>query len=69
MRAADASLSLSVEQRRAELTGLLAAGILRMRKRRWLAGEPERMPYETAPESSAQGLEDSDQTVLSVHAG
>ena len=60
---------LSPEQRRRELTGILATGILRLRNRRLLGGEPGRAPRETSPESAVQGLEVSDKTVLSVHAG
>ena len=60
---------LTPEQRHRELTGILAAGILRLRKRRLLVGEPGRTPGETSPESAARGLEVSDKTVLSVHAG
>lgn len=60
---------LSPEQRRRELTGILAAGVLRLRKRRLLAGEPGQTPRENSPESPARRLEVSDKTVLSVHAG
>lgn len=57
------------EQRRRELAEILAAGILRLRKRRLLAGVPSRTPRENSPESPASRLEVSDGTVLSVHAG
>lgn len=59
---------LSPEQRRRELTGILAAGILRLRKHRLLAAEPGQTPRESSLES-ASCLEVSGETVLSVHAG
>lgn len=49
----------------AELAAILAAGILRLRKQRLLAGEP----VQTPPESSAIRLEVPAKTVLSVQAG
>ena len=60
---------LSSEQRRRELTGILAAGILRLRKHRLLASEPGPTPRENSLESTASCLEVSDETVLSVDAG
>ena len=63
------SSELSPEQRRHELTGILAKGLLRLRRHRLLAGEPDRTPHENSPESPATRLEVSDKTVLSVHAG
>lgn len=63
------SSDLAPEQRRHELAGILATGILRLRKHRFLAGGSERTPRENSPESSASRLEVSDKTVLSVHAG
>ena len=56
---------LAPEQRRRELAGILATGILRLRKHRLLAGEPSG----NSPESPTRRLEVSDGTVLSVHAG
>ena len=60
---------LTADQRRRELAGILAAGVLRLRKRRLLAGEPAQMPRETSPESAAERLEVSGETVLSVQSG
>ncbi len=60
---------LTLDQRRRELVEILAAGILRLRKRRLLTGERSRTPCETSHESPAHRLEVSDKTVLSVHAG
>ena len=60
---------LAPEQRRRELAGILATGILRLRKHRLLTGEPGQAPREISPESPASRLEVSDKTVLSVHAG
>lgn len=60
---------LSPEQRRRELTGILAAGILRLRKHRLLESEPGSTPRETSLESAASCLEVSGETVLSVQAG
>lgn len=60
---------LSPEQRRRELTSILAAGILRLRKHRLLAAEPAPTPRESSLKSAAPCLEVSDETVLSVHAG
>jgi hypothetical protein len=60
---------LSPEQRRHELTGILAVGVTRLRQRRLLAGEPAAPPPETAPKSAASCLEVRDETVLSVHTG
>lgn len=60
---------LTPEQRRRELAEILARGILRLRKRRLLAGEPGQTPCQISPESPASPLEVSDGTVLSVHAG
>jgi len=60
---------LAPEQRRREFAGILATGILRLRKHRLLAGEPVRTPHENSPESPVTRLEVSDKTVLSVHAG
>jgi hypothetical protein len=57
------------EERRCEIAGILAAGLLRLRKRRWLAGEPVETARKTSADSTAERLEVSDETVLSVHAG
>lgn len=63
------SSELSPEQRRHELAEILATGILRLRKHRFLAEAPARAPRENSPEFAATRLEVSDKTVLSVHAG
>jgi len=55
---------LSPDERRHELARILAAGLLRLRSRRQRVDQPE-----SALESTADGLEVSRETVLSVHAG
>jgi hypothetical protein len=60
---------LSPEQRRREVAGILAAGVLRLRKLRVLAGEPAETPQETSAESATGRLEVSGETVLSVESG
>ena len=68
MRHCDDPAELSPEQRRRELAGILAQGVLRLRKCRRLIGEVGAPPT-AAPESSAGRLEVSGETVLSVHTG
>ena len=58
---------LTPDQRRRELAGILAAGVLRLRKRRLLAGESAQTTRKTSAESAAGRLEVSGETVLSVH--
>jgi len=60
---------LSPEQRCRELAGILATGVLRLRKRRLLAGQPAETTRKTSVESAAERLEVSDETVLSVQSG
>ena len=60
---------LSPQQCRSELAGILTRGVLRLRKRRLLAGEVAVPPPSTAQEFSAGGLEVSAETVLSVPKG
>lgn len=69
MRPFDDPSELSSEQRHCELARVLAAGILRLRQRRLLAGEPAASPRKTVEKSPAAGLEVSGQTVLSVTTG
>ena len=69
MRSLYAPSELSPEQRRREVAGILAAGVLRLRKLRLLAGEPAQTPRETSAESDAGRLEVSGETVLSVESG
>jgi len=63
------SSELAPEERRRELSEILAAGILRLRKRRLLLGESSQTPRDNSLESSPTRLEVPDKTVLSVHAG
>ncbi len=58
---------LSAEQRLNELAGIFASGLMRLRKRQLLVGEPAEMPRKTSAESTAERLELSAETVLSVH--
>ncbi|QDU28842.1 hypothetical protein ETAA8_39470 [Anatilimnocola aggregata] len=58
---------LTPDQRRLEVAQLLARGLLRLRQRRRLSGNP--MPDNIPLESSAEGLEVPAETVLSVHTG
>ena len=60
---------LSPEQRCRELAGILAAGWLRLRNRRLLAGQPAKISRETSAESAAERLEVSGETVLSDQSG
>ena len=60
---------LAPEQRLRELAEILAGGILRLRKQRWLAGRPGHTPHANSPESPARRLEVLDKTGLSVHVG
>lgn len=69
MRPFDVPTELSPEQRRRELVGILAIGVLRHRQRRLLAGEVAAPTPKTVRESAAERLEVSDETVLSVHTG
>ena len=69
MRSLYAPSELSSEQRRREVAGIFAAGVLRLRKLRLLAGEPTESPRETPAESAAERLEVSGETVLSVQSG
>lgn len=59
---------MTPEQRRHELARILAQGVLRLQQRRRLIGNAAAPPT-TTPESSAEGLEVSAETVLSVHSG
>ena len=68
MRRCDDPTELSPEDRRRELAGILAQGVLRLRKCRRQTGEAAAPPT-AAPESSAGRLEVSGETVLSVHTG
>jgi len=69
MRSLYAPSELSSEQRRREVAGILAAGVLRLRKLRLLAGEPTELPRQTSAESPTGRLEVSGETVLSVESG
>jgi hypothetical protein len=60
---------LSSEQRRREVAGILAAGVLRLRKLRLLADEPAESPPQTSAKSPTGRLEVSGETVLSVESG
>lgn len=65
----DDPTGLSPEQRRRELVGILATGVLRHRQRRLLTGEVAAPMPRTVRESAAERLEVSGETVLSVHTG
>lgn len=69
MRSWYAPSELSPEQRRCELAGILATGVLRLRKLRLLADEPTETAGESPVESAADRLEVSGETVLSVTTG
>ena len=62
----DVTTELTAEERLAEITSILAAGILRLHKRFALPTENGQI---IAPESSPEGLEVPDETRLSVCAG
>jgi hypothetical protein len=67
---ADHPTILTPLQRRCELAALLARGLLRLHERRVLAVAPTGPPAaENPPESVANCLELSGETVLSVHTG
>ena len=59
---------LTPEQRRQELAGILAAGVVRLHARTALDATPSRN-LENPQESSLSGLEVRSKTVLSVHRG
>ena len=56
---------MSPEQRRRELARILAAGVLRLRKRRLFSESPEKPSSESSAESAAGGLDVPAKTVLS----
>jgi hypothetical protein len=61
---------LTPEQRRRELAGILARGVVRLRHRQRLAGKTApTLPAKTLLESSAGRLAVPTETVLSVHTG
>lgn len=68
-RAADAQSDMSPDQRRRELAHILAFGVLRLRKRQWLACPPAETTRKTTEKPATAGLEVSDETVLSVESG
>ena len=69
MRPTIFSCELTPDRRRQEIATILAAGVLRLRKLR-LLGDATTPHGPTNPlELSAQGLEVSGKTVLSVHSG
>ncbi|MGV3483335.1 MAG: hypothetical protein ACO1RT_02820 [Planctomycetaceae bacterium] len=55
----DDPAELSPQQRQCELVGILAAGFLRLRERRLLAGDRTAQSAEKPGESADDGLEDS----------
>ena len=59
---------LTADQRRAELCRILAAGVLRLRKRRVLVGMSAKTSRDSQ-KSADERLEVSGETVLSVHTG
>jgi len=60
---------LSPAERLREVASIFAAGVLRLRKRRQLAGEPAATHVAEAPKFAAGRLEISGETVLSVLTG
>jgi hypothetical protein len=60
---------LSPEQRRREIAGILAAGVLRLRRLLLLVGEPAESSRKTSSESASESLEVSGETVLSDESG
>ena len=68
MRPIDDPSFLTPDERRSEVAGILAAGVLRLRAR---AALPEVAAVELPPDEETGGscLELSDETVLSVHHG
>jgi len=68
MHPMDDPTQLSPDQRRREIAGILAQGVLRLRHARMLACEST-APLPNPPEFSAGRLEVSEETVLSVHTG
>ena len=69
MRLTDDARQLTPDERRGELARIFAAGVLRLRKLRLLAAEPDDTRLETSAESTAGRLELSGETVLSVQSG
>lgn len=69
MRSISAPSDLPPDECRDEISGLLAIGVLRLRKRYMRTGALSELPPETAPESASDPLELAGKTVLSVHTG
>ena len=69
--AADLKLAeLSPDQRRRELSAILARGVLRLKQRRATRGEPAAQTLSEKPlETGHDHLEVPGETVLSVHTG
>ncbi len=67
MQPTDSDTNLTPEERRTELAGIFAAGILRLRLR--LAIPPDESDSEKSSESGPERLELPAETVLSVHSG
>jgi hypothetical protein len=69
MRPFDDSL-LTPDERRSEVAGILAAGVLRLSARAALPGDARELPAPKNPaESASSCLEVPGETVLSVHNG
>ena len=70
MRPIDDSISLTPDERLAEVAGILAAGILRLHTRAALSPNAAGLSAAEKPTKSATpSLEVPDETVLSVHNG
>lgn len=69
MRLPYAPAELSPEECHHEVAGILAAGILRLRKLHSLAGKSAETPRKTSEDSSTKHLEVSLDTVLTVQPG
>jgi hypothetical protein len=70
MRPTDDPSSLTPDERFSEVARILAAGVLRLHGRAALSAKTaEDSASENSPNSAAQGLEVSEETVLSVHNG
>lgn len=70
MRPFDDPSSLTPDDRRSEVAGILAAGILRLHTRAALPDRPTDLSATEKPvKSAAPGLEVLDETVLSVYSG
>ena len=70
MRPIDDSISLTPDERLAEVAGILATGILRLHTRLALSTDAAGLSArKNQAESAAPSLEVPDETVLSVHSG